>query len=102
MRNRHYGWKSKIGITILLFSFIIMPISHSISMAAEGTDSGGDTPGAGGEAGAGVGANAGVGTGAGAAAAGAIGVGVAEGLSRMAVVGIATKVATSIAMMLFF
>ncbi len=71
-------------------------------MAAEGTDSGGDTPGLGAETDAAVGADSGVGAGAGAAAAGATGAGVAERLSTMAVVGIATKVATSIAMMLFF
>lgn len=87
MRKRHYGWKAKVGMAILLFSILLIPISQSISMADEGTAARVDTAGAG--------------AGTGAAAAGAAGAGADAGLSTMAIVGMATKVAVSIAMMLY-
>jgi hypothetical protein len=35
MENRNYGWKAKVGIGILLFSLILLPISPAIPKAAE-------------------------------------------------------------------
>ena len=90
MRKRHYGRKAKVGMAILLFSVCLIPFSQSISMADEGNATRLDTARTGG-----------AGAGTGAAAAGAAGAGANEGLSTMAVVGMATKFAVSIVMILY-
>lgn len=37
MKRQDFGLITKVGIIILIFSFILLPISPSISMAEEGT-----------------------------------------------------------------
>lgn len=56
MKTRNFGLKSKLGICVLLLSFILLPVSPSISMAEEGSQ----VAGAGGEAAGGTGAGGGV------------------------------------------
>ena len=70
MKRRNRGLMGKIGICMLMFSFILLPISSSICMADQATHS-----------------NAG---------GGAAGQGAALGLSALAVVGIAAGVILAI------
>ena len=87
MKLRKSGTKTKIGICILLFSFILFPISPSICMA----DNGGTGAASGGKE---AGAAPGQAEAAGAAAAQA---GAGGGLSGTAIVLIAAAVAVAIA-----
>lgn len=50
MRRRNFGLKGKLGICILLLTFVILPISPSMSLAA-GDAAAGGAAGAGGIAG---------------------------------------------------
>lgn len=90
MKQNILGTKAKFGIILLLFSLILLPISPSVSLAAEkGTHATASTDGP-------VTAQAGAASGtatSGAAAGGAAGAGATTGLSTMTLIGIAAGAA---------
>ncbi len=88
MKQNVFGTKTKIGIIVLLLSFTLLPISPSMTIAAEKVP--GDVPLEGT-----VTAPAGTATTEGAAAGGLAGVGATTGLSTMTLVGIAAGAAVA-------
>ena len=87
MEKKPLNMKSKMGVCILLFTFLLLPISTNISLAADEVITG-DKDGA-------KVAQAETGTGAGEAAAGVAATGASTGLSGAAIAAIAVGVAAA-------
>ena len=90
MKQNTLGTKAKFGIILLLLSFLLLPISPSVSIAAEKTT--GEPASTDGPVTAQAGAASGTAT-SGAAAGGAAGAGATTGLSTMTLIGIAAGAA---------
>ena len=87
MKKKPLNMKSKMGVCVLLFAFLLLPISTNISLAADEVITG-DKEGA-------KVAQAEAGTGAGEAAAGVAAAGASTGLSGVAIGAIAVGVAAA-------
>ena len=87
MKKKAFSLKTKVGVYVLVFSFLLFPITPNIALSA-------DDAVAENKAGAKV-AQAGAGTGAGEAAAGAAATGASTGLSGAAIAAIAVGVAAA-------
>lgn len=110
MREKNDSSIGKACMSVLLLSLLFLPLSQG--MADEGTGAGAGTipatitdvpaEAAGTDAETGPGVGAGMGAGAGTAEEGAAGAGVVRGWSAMAVVGLTTRIATSVVFMMIF